>query len=682
MRQFVLSPANFLHAHGCMKNKILILTILPLLTVALANCSNQGFSTGSKSSSQSNPQKAVADATHVIESPLVPTAPRGRETRVRVTDPDGTESFIDSRQLDISFEDLHVKADFGQTPKTVEVRFKLIHQNQTIPYLLNGQFAANGEVELRSAESSERQRNYFSGNAHCIERCQKIVINLEFRSQRRAFNKQLVSVIHEVSGAQAQTPVQQNPQAEQTSPNPVAEPAQTPEQRAEEEEMAAGEKEDTAMPGEYPTFPRLVEALQSLEPLVPDANITNNPPAPVPAPVQGQGQALAPAPTAPAAPAAGTTGTPTSQPPAIPPESQGQGSPSVEAAQPPAANNRETENVQRPTSALRPLPEDHPNMAPFARLLLERERERRRQLGESATAQAAPPAPALPQHQATRTPPPPVVAPAPVAPAPPGQTPAPAPGTQQAAPVPTTAPPQANRSGLTRPQDLLSQAAAAVARATCSDLVQRFRFFPCSNLGEEYQGRAYGFYNGNHGNRNGIENSTALPATFRGLISINRERHRYFGAGITILFLKTLSTSLANAGLPIIQVNDIAKQGGGQVGEHASHKNGLDIDVPIIRSGRSFDAAKNWEMLKRMYDYQLIHRIYTSNENKAAVCRVAREMREHQQYRLLFKSMQYWSGHGGHFHLRLHCTKHNLQECRTENEPPDQSECAGDLVNS
>jgi penicillin-insensitive murein endopeptidase len=133
-----------------------------------------------------------------------------------------------------------------------------------------------------------------------------------------------------------------------------------------------------------------------------------------------------------------------------------------------------------------------------------------------------------------------------------------------------------------------------------------------------------------------------------------------------------------------LEVNDISAQRGGHLGNHASHQNGLDMDVGYFFEGinenyygRSalkgkgfdpkFDRALLWNYLKTMmtYYHDQVYMIFVHSSIKKAMCAEAKRVGDLgtsdkgtdpivlNALRRLYPE----SGHHNHFHVRLRCPK-------------------------
>lgn len=218
-----------------------------------------------------------------------------------------------------------------------------------------------------------------------------------------------------------------------------------------------------------------------------------------------------------------------------------------------------------------------------------------------------------------------------------------------------------------------------------------------SLIGPFYAYQSYGYYHPLKGvKRGGLQNPSNL---FQMVENIKKEnltnqflvrsksptRVRSYGNFATMEFLLKSSywVNKLRPGLSL-EVNDISAQRGGHLGNHASHQNGLDMDVGYFFEGinenyygRSalkgkgfdpkFDRALLWNYLKTMmtYYHDQVYMIFVHSSIKKAMCAEAKRVGDLgtsdkgtdpivlNALRRLYPE----SGHHNHFHVRLRCPK-------------------------
>ena len=152
-------------------------------------------------------------------------------------------------------------------------------------------------------------------------------------------------------------------------------------------------------------------------------------------------------------------------------------------------------------------------------------------------------------------------------------------------------------------------------------------------------------------------------------------RHRYFGHPVLIDYLQKFGRRAHDAGLPPVALGDLALPRGGPMNSgHASHQNGLDVDIwlrldlPLLprdrRDGLSeiglVSGATHRVMRPGWTDAQAkllrlaaadprVDRIFVNPAIKLELCRKAGADRE------WLHRIRPWYGHDDHFHVRLSC---------------------------
>ncbi len=639
-----------------MKNRTLLHFIfVAILLLFSTACSELAFHVSN--------QKAASLASHEIQAPLIDTFSEPYRHTFNLVTNDGREIRVQSQSLKIDFQNLKVRANFQAQPKTAVVYLDLIQGEQKTAKRLFGTFNDLGTADLNetAANSRESSLGHLRARVRCVEQCSRVVVDIYFRSETRVFHKQFESDLD-------------NPSTQQ--PSPSDETASRQNVDPELLEMGQGE-EDIATPGEYATKPVEDDFMKNVTPLIRDQDLEIE--------VSVRNEERLP------------------QTPALPPV-QMRDAPSVN----PSANkpqNAGTQAKSETQNQAQQVPARPAQNTPEAATVPSREQGSERRDGltgprNRGSLRGGHVAPLYPRDdKEITTAPNGTTAPSELQVNEPGKNTLPnrlahdpkkptserPPSTrpQQATPPnpqgnlgqrPT--PPQTS-NGFQSPQELIPRIVDQGLNTLCRDYERIFRAFPCSQLGERYRGQATGFYNSYRGRNGGIIQATELEETSKGLRSINRNDRIVYGSGITVQFLHKVGEELEKSLQIPMEVGDLSKQFGGRAPPHASHQNGLDIDIRTLKlSNRRFDRERNWEFLKIMFRYQLVHRIFTSNENKEQLCQVARIRNEHQTYRELFQRLQYWRGHTTHFHVRLKCTGHNDQSCRKDESPlPRSSGC-------
>jgi len=195
---------------------------------------------------------------------------------------------------------------------------------------------------------------------------------------------------------------------------------------------------------------------------------------------------------------------------------------------------------------------------------------------------------------------------------------------------------------------------------------------------------------------------TKLTGFETGLLKIYPKRERGYGNPDMIDLLTQLGVEYTQA-FPApherIQIGDISDHwGGGLYNNHASHQNGLDVDViylrrnfrefedmreDFVKSGRvtkNFDVARNWWMFRWLVATGRVERIFVAREIKQHFCRTSAFL-EHsspsERFEIL-RRLRPIRGHANHFHLRLLCPASDLK-CVGTPPPPEDHGCGKDF---
>ena len=211
---------------------------------------------------------------------------------------------------------------------------------------------------------------------------------------------------------------------------------------------------------------------------------------------------------------------------------------------------------------------------------------------------------------------------------------------------------------------------------------------------------AVGFYSDGS-----IEKAGTLPDSGPGFLKIFRLRTRAYGTE-TLVRTISLAASAWRAEFPVgdrVQVGDITDSNGGYVSGHASHQNGLDVDVAYLQTDRierdpntngpngsnvnfvnsgklssNFDLPRNWAILRNLVQRGNVGRIFVDGVIKNAFCKNAASMNPtlSATWRTeVLRRLRPYPNHANHFHMRLKCpTGH--KKCVAQSEPPSGSGCS------
>lgn len=184
-----------------------------------------------------------------------------------------------------------------------------------------------------------------------------------------------------------------------------------------------------------------------------------------------------------------------------------------------------------------------------------------------------------------------------------------------------------------------------------------------------------------------------------GFVKILRSRQRGYAA----MHLKkivqngALEMSKAYPELERLQIGDVAQEGGGKVGAHLSHQNGLDIDLVYFRRDtreqdpnlaenfdekfveagevtENFDGQRNWEILSGFVQSGHVKRIFVDQAIKRYFCS---QYKSEVNSKLVFETLRRLRPlklHDDHFHLRVDCPFGDAH-CISQKDPEMSTGC-------
>lgn len=191
-----------------------------------------------------------------------------------------------------------------------------------------------------------------------------------------------------------------------------------------------------------------------------------------------------------------------------------------------------------------------------------------------------------------------------------------------------------------------------------------------------------------------LDGATRLAEDDPGYQVMRPSRARYFGHPELIDFVQWLANQALARGRSGILVGDLAQARGGPMASgHASHQNGLDVDIwylpaparPLslherealsavsMISSDGLTTTGQWtadqvELLRAAALNPKVERIFVNAAIKKELCQTVLFDRG------WLAKIRPWWGHDHHFHVRLACPKSNLN-CSSQMPPPASEEC-------
>lgn len=189
-----------------------------------------------------------------------------------------------------------------------------------------------------------------------------------------------------------------------------------------------------------------------------------------------------------------------------------------------------------------------------------------------------------------------------------------------------------------------------------------------------------------------------LPQEGEGFVRLSHDRDHGWGTQSMIEMIERTSIEMSQL-YPTqerLLVGAISKEKGGRIRRHNSHQNGLDVDLgyfrvngqtspgnpnrfleTMVRRGRlskNFDLHRNWELVKTLFRYGKVQRIFMDRVIKRELCKYSKEIGEKEAYQEVLRSIQHYPNHRNHFHVRLHCPDF-ADKCRKQFEPHQDLGC-------
>ena len=197
-----------------------------------------------------------------------------------------------------------------------------------------------------------------------------------------------------------------------------------------------------------------------------------------------------------------------------------------------------------------------------------------------------------------------------------------------------------------------------------------------------------------------VGGADVLPESGPGYVSVRRARHRFFGHPDLLRVVQDLGRAAERRHLGLVMIGDLSQPRGGQMpSSHASHQNGLDVDVwftlapdpeaarrlmddrpdpPSMVKPVSLASSDAWGepqrfLLETAARHPAVDRIFVNAGIKRAACNEARGDRT------WLRKLRPWWGHDAHFHVRIRCPAGSPQ-CEPQAALPPGDGCGAELA--
>jgi len=159
-------------------------------------------------------------------------------------------------------------------------------------------------------------------------------------------------------------------------------------------------------------------------------------------------------------------------------------------------------------------------------------------------------------------------------------------------------------------------------------------------------------------NNGSLKNASHLPDEGPGFDAYRSDKARY-GTSKLVNGVKLMGEDALKDGRPPLQVGDMSLKSGGDIGGHASHENGKDVDLKVYGGANAFNAKQNWQLVESAINNPQFKTqyIFTSAENRAALLSVARQElggTNSSTYIRAKNALVVWPNHEDHFHIRIY----------------------------
>lgn len=198
-------------------------------------------------------------------------------------------------------------------------------------------------------------------------------------------------------------------------------------------------------------------------------------------------------------------------------------------------------------------------------------------------------------------------------------------------------------------------------------------------------------------------NPTRVPATSPGLVKIRTPRDRGYATYELTTILSTVAGEMAQTypRRDRLQIGDVANARGGSIGQHKSHRNGLDADVvyyrrnnkeqdpqwsgnyieKFVKKGKvteNFDLERNWKLFTKLASFPQVERVFVDIGIKRAFCNMYANSRDPIAQQAL-RIMRPARLHDDHMHIRITCPP-GSPRCVAQNPTAPGTGCGGNRM--
>ncbi len=202
-----------------------------------------------------------------------------------------------------------------------------------------------------------------------------------------------------------------------------------------------------------------------------------------------------------------------------------------------------------------------------------------------------------------------------------------------------------------------------------------------------------------------LTGASTLPLQGEGYHVMRTERNRYYAHPETIAFITDMGHHITTNSVQqrILLIGDLSQPAGGRMpSDHASHQNGLDVDIWLMNINadtlkkqpnltmqsvvnrskgqlNSFWQPVFYDDLRVAAEDQRVERIFINPVIKSAMCELfADTLINEQENAAWLAKLRPWYGHDSHFHVRLNCPTNQIN-CQSGTPIPKGSGCNAEL---